>query len=144
MVIQRLQEPELPAAIDLCWRVFLEFEAPDYTPEGVDAFHNYISNTEQVKYLTAYGAWENRHLQGVLAAEGSHIALFFVDPVAHRQGIGRRLFQAYLAEDHWDQVTVHSSPYAVEVYRHLGFSPTAEEQLSSDGIRYTPMAWKKT
>ena len=32
---------------------------------------------------------------------------------------------------------------AVEVYRHLGFSPTAEEQLSPDGIRYTPMIWEQ-
>ena len=43
----------------------------------------------------------------------------------------------------WDCVTVHSSPYAVEVYRHLGFSHTAEEQLSPDGIRYTPMIWEQ-
>ncbi len=61
----------------------------------------------------------------------------------HRQGIGRKLFQAYLSADGWDRVTVHSSPYAVEVYRHLGFSPTAEEQLSPDGIRYTPMIWEQ-
>ena len=79
---------------------------------------------------------------GVLAAEGSHIALFFVDPAVQRQGIGRQLFLADLGEGGWDRVTVHSSPYAVEVYRHLGFSPTAEEQLSPDGIRYTPMVWE--
>ena len=30
MEIRRIREPELPAAMDLCWRVFLEFEAPDY------------------------------------------------------------------------------------------------------------------
>ena len=143
MEIRRIREPELPAAMDLCWWVFLKFEASDYTPEGVEAFYAYISNTEQVKHLTVFGAWEDQHLQGVLAAEGNHIALFFVDPAVHRQGVGRKLFQAYLAEGHRDQVTVHSSPYAVEVYRRLGFSPTSEEQLSSDGIRYTPMLWER-
>ncbi len=143
MEIRRIREPELPAAMDLCWRVFQEFEAPDYPPEGVEAFYTYISNTEQVKYLTVFGTWERHQLLGVLAAEGSHIALFFVDPVVHRQGIGRRLLQTYLAAGGWDCVTVHSSPYAVEVYRHLGFSPTAEEQLSPDGIRYTPMIWEQ-
>lgn len=97
MEIRRIWEPELPAAMDLCWRVFQEFEAPDYPPEGVEAFYTYISNTEQVKRLTAFGAWEGQHLLGVLAAEGDHIALFFVDPAVHRQGIGRRLFQTYLA-----------------------------------------------
>ena len=143
MEIRRIWEPELPAAMDLCWRVFQEFEAPDYPPEGVEAFCTYISNTEQVKHLTVFGAWESQHLLGVLAAEGDHIALFFVDPTVHRQGTGRRLLQTYLAAGGWDCVTVHSSPYAVEVYRHLGFSPTAEEQLSPDGIRYTPMIWEQ-
>ena len=143
MEIRRIWEPKLPAAMDLCWRVFQEFEAPDYPPEGVEAFYTYISNTEQVKHLIAFGAWESERLVGVLAAEGSHIALFFVDPAVHRQGIGRRLFQTYLAAGGWNCVTVHSSPYAVEVYRHLGFSPTAEEQLSPDGIRYMPMVWEQ-
>ena len=143
MEIRRIQEPELPAAMELCWRVFLEFEAPDDPPEGVEAFHTYLADTEQVKRLTAFGAWESERLVGVLAAEGSHIALFFVDPAFHRRGVGRGLFQTYLAEGGWDRVTVHSSPYAVEVYRHLGFSPTAEEQLSPDGIRYTPMVWEQ-
>ena len=32
MEIQKLRAPELPAAMDLCWRVFQEFEAPDYPP----------------------------------------------------------------------------------------------------------------
>ena len=36
--------------------------------------------------------------------------------------------------------TVHSSPYAVEVYRHLGFVPTDEEQ-TVDGLRFTPMQY---
>ena len=143
MEIRRIQEPELPAAMDLCWRVFLEFEAPDYPPEGVEAFCTYLADTKQAKYLTACGTWKNGRLVGVLAAEGSHIALFFVDPAFHRRGVGRGLFQTYLAEGGWDRVTVHSSPYAVEVYRHLGFSPTAEEQLSPDGIRYTPMVWEQ-
>ena len=130
--------------MDLCWRVFLKFEAPDYAPEGVEAFDAYLANAEQVNSLTVFGALEGSRPMGVLAAEGSHIALFFVDPAFHRQGIGRLLFQAYLAEGGRGRITVHSSPYAVEVYRQLGFSPTAEEQLSPDGIRYTPMVWEQT
>lgn len=144
MEIRRIQGGELPAAMDLCWRVFLEFEAPEYPPEGVEAFDAYLANAEQVNSLTVFAAWEGSRPMGVLAAEGSHIALFFVDPAFHRQGIGRLLFQAYLAGGGRGRITVHSSPYAVEVYRHLGFSPTAEEQLSPDGIRYTPMVWEQT
>lgn len=38
------------------------------------------------------------------------------------------------------EFTVNSSPYAVEIYRHLGFVPTDTEQIT-DGIRYTPMRY---
>ena len=144
MEIRRIQGGELPAAMDLCRRGFLRFEAPEDPPEGVEAFDAYLANAEQVNSLTVFAAWEGSRPMGVLAAEGSHIALFFVDPAFHRQGIGRLLFQAYLAGGGRGRITVHSSPYAVEVYRHLGFSPTAEEQLSPDGIRYTPMVWEQT
>ena len=37
-------------------------------------------------------------------------------------------------------ITVNSSPYAVEVYRHLGFTPTGGEQ-NIDGLRFTPMKY---
>ena len=47
MEIRRIREPELPAAMDLCWRVFLEFEAPDYPPEGMeDAVQTVMSQCE--------------------------------------------------------------------------------------------------
>ncbi len=38
MEIRRIREPELPAAMDLCWWVFLEFEAPDYPSEAWKRF----------------------------------------------------------------------------------------------------------
>jgi len=84
MEIRRIQGGELPAAMDLCRRVFLEFEAPEYPPEGVEAFDAYLANAEQVNSLTVFAAWEGSRPMGVLAAEGSHIALFFVDPAFHR------------------------------------------------------------
>ena len=38
MDIRKLTENEKPAAMELAWRVFLEFEAPEYSPEGVLVF----------------------------------------------------------------------------------------------------------
>ena len=52
MEIRRIQGGELPAAMDLCWRVFLEFEAPEYPPEGVEAFRAYLSDIEQDRKST--------------------------------------------------------------------------------------------
>ena len=46
-----------------------------------------------------------------------------------------------MRRDYAHQVfTVNSSPYAVEIYRHLGFVPTDDEQ-SVDGLRFTPMQY---
>lgn len=40
-------------------------------------------------------------------------------------------------------VTVHASPYALPVYRSLGFHETDTEQTDG-GIRYTPMAFHES
>ena len=38
------------------------------------------------------------------------------------------------------EFTVNSAPYAVDIYRHLGFAETGPEQ-TINGIRFTPMAY---
>ena len=38
------------------------------------------------------------------------------------------------------RITVNSSPYAVEIYRRLGFTATDAERVT-DGIRFTPMTY---
>ncbi len=144
MNIRKLTETQKPAAMELAWRVFQEFEAPEYAPEGVQAFRAYITDPAAVKALTVYGAFEEARIIGVLAIRpgGTHISLFFVDPDYHRQGVGTALMQCFFTDSGAETVTVHSSPYAVEVYRRLGFQPTAAEQLA-DGIRYIPMEHKR-
>ena len=137
--VRRLSPEEIPAALELCWRVFLEFEAPEYPPEGVAAFRASLDNPERTRRLDFYGAFDGEQLVGVLCMRSpQHIGGFFVDAAYHRRGIGRSLFDA-MRQDYSRQVfTVNSSPYAVEVYRHLGFVPTGAEQLTG-GLRYTPM-----
>ena len=89
-----------------------------------------------------YCAFDGDTLVGVLSMRApQHIGGFFVDAAYHRRGIGRRLFEA-MRRDYAHQVfTVHSSPYAVEVYRHLGFATTDEEQ-TVDGLRFTPLQYR--
>lgn len=137
--VRRLSAGQIPAALELCWQVFQEFEAPEYSPEGVAAFRASLDDKERTKRLNFYGAFDGDRLVGVLCMRApQHIGGFFVDGAYHRRGIGRQLFEA-MRRDYSRQVfTVNSSPYAVEVYRHLGFVPTDTEQLT-DGIRYTPM-----
>ena len=141
--VRRLSREEIPRALELCWRVFLEFEAPEYSPEGIAAFRASLDNPERNRQMDFYGAFDGETLVGVLSMRAPrHIGGFFVDAAYHRRGIGRRLFEA-MRQDYETQVfTVHSSPYAVEVYRHLGFVPTDREQLT-DGLRYTPMRYER-
>lgn len=134
--IKRLDKEETENALNLVWEVFLEYEAPDYTQEGIDAFYKSIHNENYLSMLSVYGAFSNEKLVGVIATRnnGKHIALFFVDGKYHRQGIGKQLFQMVRT----DKMTVNSSPYAVAVYRKLGFEAVNTEQVIT-GLRFTPM-----
>ena len=137
MDIRELNKEEIAPALDLVWKVFLEYEAPDYSQEGVDEFYKSIHNSNYLSMLTFYGAFSDS-LVGVIATrnEGKHIALFFVAGKRQGQGIGRTLFNAVKT----DNMTVNSSPYAVPIYRKLGFTATDKEQ-TVNGLRFTPMVF---
>ena len=145
MVIRKIGENETKEALELVLRVFMQYEAPDYSDEGVETFkRTAIYNVEYISSIAIYGAYENDKMVGVIATRnnGSHIALFFVDGQHHRKGIGKMLFQTVLDQSTAEEITVNSSPYAKEVYHHLGFKDTAPEQIT-EGIRYIPMLYKK-
>jgi GNAT superfamily N-acetyltransferase len=141
MEIRKLAQDEKADAMQLASDVFMEFEAPDYAEEGIDTFREFIHNADAINGLEIYGAYEEGNLTGIIATrnEGSHIALFFVRKEYHRQGIGRKLFEAVVKSSTSE---VNSSPYAVEIYHKLGFTDTNVEQTDK-GIRYTPMKYQK-
>lgn len=130
--------------MELVWQVFLEFEAPDYSAEGVQTFRNHINSQLATPTHDVYAGYDGDSFLGVIATrnEGSHISLFFVRTENHGQGVGRKLFEYVAALCSSDAITVNSSPYAVPIYRKLGFVDQDEEQLS-DGIRYTPMKYQR-
>lgn len=132
-------------ALELVLKTFMKYEAPDYSEEGIETFQNsVISNNDYLNNILMYGAYEGDTLQGVIATrnQGNHIALFFVDGKCHRQGIGKRLFHTAVENSSSNIITVNSSPYAIEIYHHLGFVDAAPEQ-TTDGMRYTPMSYTK-
>ena len=75
---------------------------------------------------------------GVLAADNDHIHLLFVGREYHRKGIARQLFDIMVEYYCALEITVNSSPYAVEAYRKLGLVDTDTEQ-TVNGLRFTPM-----
>ena len=143
MEIMNISKDKLPEAMDLVWKVFLEFEAPDYSQEGINTFREFLDEQLTTLTIELYGAYDNSRLLGVIATrnEGSHIALFFVEKKHQGRGIGKKLFQRIVLLCENAAITVNSSPYAVKIYRKLGFQDTETEQLSG-GIRYVPMKYQ--
>ena len=141
--IKKLTASETQTALDLAWKVFQEYEAPDYSKEGVEEFYRSIQDDNYLAMLSLYGAFVSEKLVGVIATrnEGTHIALFFVDGEYHRNGIGKKLFQTVLSQCSTNRMTVNSSPYAVPVYHKLGFTDIDTEQVIN-GLRFTPMEYK--
>lgn len=143
MEIRVIPIDQRESGLQLAWDTFLAYEAPEYPPEGVAAFRDFLCNGEQIAVLEMWGAYDQGQLVGMLAMreQRRHIALFFVAEERLGQGIGKALFQQVLSHCPGPLLTVHSSPYAVPVYQRLGFTADGPER-QEDGIRYTPMTYR--
>ena len=144
MQIKKIDASQIDTAISLIWNTFLQFEAPDYSEQGVKTFQDFIENAEILQSLELFGAYEHQTLTGVIATNNNrkHICCFFVSAQFQRQGIGKKLWEYIKEHSPHTTITVNSSPYAVPIYHKLGFVDTDFEQLR-DGIRYTPMKFEK-
>lgn len=144
--IHSLRKRHLTEAMALVWRVFLEFEAPDYPPEGAEEFRRFIAVEEMERRMDEgmrlWGSFAADELVGVIALRPpAHVSLLFVDKRCHRQGIARALWDA--AREPYRQageVTVNASPYAREAYLRLGFRAEGGERLVN-GLRFFPMRY---
>ena len=191
-MIRSLNAEDVIPAMDLVRRVFNEFEAPDYSKEGIAEFYRFIEPSliaEKIAKgeIRLWGAFDKafpKEIIGVLAIRPPlHIALLFVDERYQRHGIARKLIQTAIDDGaangiaggtfneaangtasgtsngaaNWATggtsngavfatqapitVTVNSSPYAVEIYRRMGFIPIGTEK-TVNGLRFTPMERK--
>ena len=148
MDIRILNEQEILPALHLVWEVFAADTAPQYTPEGVGEFQNFIKYEQILPMvrgggITFFGAFEEQEMTGVLALLSTgQIALFFVKKEWQGKGIGRMLFQAaynYCARKLMvRRITVQAIPSAVEKYRHLGMQPEGGE-VTENGMVFVPM-----
>lgn len=141
-VIRRLSETEIPAALELAWSVFSEYESPDYSEEGTEEFRKCLHDEKYLAGMEYYGVFDHTKLIGEIAIrpDRSHICFYFVDGKYHRLGIGTRLFR-FLLNDYPDrEITLNSSPYGLPFYKAIGFVATEEEQ-TVNGIRFTPMVY---
>jgi GNAT superfamily N-acetyltransferase len=153
IVIRRIEGHEVESAMALALEVFMQFEAPEYPPEGVETFKKDI--VENREYLEGarqglcpiYGAFDGEKMVALMGMRSSktHINLVFTKKEYHRKGIARAIFR-YLLNDilaenpALDALTLNSSPYGLPFYLKIGFVPQGEEQ-TINGIRFTPMKY---
>ncbi|MBO4617431.1 MAG: GNAT family N-acetyltransferase [Lachnospiraceae bacterium] len=147
IVIDIARAEDWEDAMELAWRTFLKFEAPEYSQEGTDKFLEFISGQELYKMFLCgeykvLAARDDSKIVGVASLRtGNHISLLFVDEKYHRRGIATRLVAALQREfitGECVQMTVNAAPYAVGFYEKLGFIKT-DDFKTADGITYLPM-----
>ncbi|MBQ7541402.1 MAG: GNAT family N-acetyltransferase [Clostridia bacterium] len=143
--IRKLTPDEIPAALELAWNVFSEFESPVYSREGTQMFRKCLLDESYLSGIEYYGAFDGPTLIGEIGirTEKRHICFFFVDGDYHRLGVGTRLFRFVRNDFPQDAITLNSSPYGLPFYKANGFTATAQEQ-TVDGIRFTPMVFTPT
>ena len=139
MEIRKIKPEELQETIELAWRVFLKFEAPDYSEEGIEEFRKSINDPEFINRLEIYVAIEDNNVIGMIATRDmNHIAMYFVDEKYQGKGIGRSLYNTVCELNTDNYFTVNASPYAKEIYEHMGFV-CAQDMQEVNGIKFYPM-----
>lgn len=146
--IRLVQPGEETQVCELITRVFDEFIAPNFSPEGVDEFLKYIqpnalrerSETDNFTLVATQG----EEIVGVIEIRNhNHVSLYFVDQAHIGLGIGKSLWRWALGICRRDNpelthISVNSSPYAAPIYEKFGFQQTKAEQ-GVHGIRFVPM-----
>lgn len=139
MDIRSIKKSELKDALELVWEVFLKYEAPAYSEEGIKEFKDSIGNPEFIGKMQLYGAFIDKKIIGVVATrEKHHLSLLFVHDDYHNKGIGKALYKYVVDLNSDNFFTVNASPYAKGFYEHLGFKCVVGEQCVK-GIKFYPM-----
>lgn len=145
--IKLIDQKCLKDALRLIQLTFDEFQAPDYGPEGIAEFSQFIDyHTMQDALLnnqiSLYGYFVDDTIAGVLGIRlPQHICLLFVHKNSHRKGIARQLIDFWQATLLNIDITVNASPYALEAYQKMGFVSLSDAQTIK-GITFIPMTKK--
>jgi len=132
-------------------KVFADFVAVLYSPQGVREFLAYSADFDQLRerlqnnHFVLVAETQGRIVGAIEVRNCDHISLLFVEGELQRKGIGNGLWRRALVSCLANRpdvvkITVHSSPNAVEAYQELGFQLDGLEQ-TENGIRFIPMAF---
>lgn len=141
-------EADIPSALDLAWRMFVKFDAPDYGAEHTERMR--VAIEDRLKDLSIYTkrllavALVDDKVVGMIETYGTNrISLLFVDSEYQRKGIATSLMSKIASElkmRGYDKIVLNSSPHGLTFYKHFGFS-VVEEEKNPDTPWKTPMLY---
>ena len=141
-------DEDIVPALDLAWRMFVKFDAPDYGAEHTERMR--VAIEDRLKDLSIYTkrllvvALADDKVVGMIETYGTNrISLLFVDSEYQRKGIATSLMSKIAGElkmRGYDKIVLNSSPYGLPFYKHFGFS-VVEEEKNPDTPWKTPMLY---
>ncbi len=135
---------EIKKALRLALRVFLEYDAPLFEPEGKESFRAYImGGTIEAAVLDGraciFAAYDGDDMVGMMCIDAAaHINLLFVEGGYQKHGVGSALIEEAFALHGNVKYTVNAAPPGYSFYRKHGFIPASREERKG-GLTYTPM-----
>lgn len=135
---------------DLVIHTFNEFIAHLYSQRGVRQFLRYVKprlflQRSHANHFVMVAIFQEQIVGMIEIRNYEHISLFYVLNEFQIKGFGKELFRRALkiCLEHKPgllEITVNSSPNAVQIYEKLGFNKAGSEQFKN-GIIFTPMIY---
>lgn len=141
-------DEDIAPALDLAWRMFVRYDAPDYGAEHTERMREAIE--ARLKDLSIYTqrllvvALVDGNVVGMIETYGTNrISLLFVDSEYQRKGIATAMMSRVASElkmQGYDKIVLNSSPYGLAFYKSFGFT-VEEEEINPDTLWKTPMVY---
>lgn len=141
-------EVDIPAALDLAWRMFVKYDSSDYGTEHTERMREAID--DRLKDLSIYTqrlllvALVDGKVVGMIETYGTNrVSLLFVDSEYHRKGIATALMSKIAGElktRGYDKIVLNSSPHGLPFYKRFGFT-VVEDEKNPETPWKTPMSY---
>ncbi len=135
---------------DLIIQTFNNYIAHLYPQRGVRHFLRYVKphlllQRSHANHFVMVARTQELIVGMIEVRNCKHISLFYVLKEFQMKGISKELLRrseeiCLKTKPDLDQITVNSSPNAVQIYEKLGFSKVGSEQMRN-GIIFTPMIY---
>ncbi len=143
LTIRKMEQHEVNEALGEVWEIFIERFAPKCPIDTAIILRKLLEQEASSGNIALYGAFSEGRLFGaaVMKKDLSHMYLLLVGKKYIGYGVTRMLMNAVLKESSAERITLNAIPVSEEMYRHLGFVPSADASLIGDR-RFVPMEYK--